>query len=854
MRVVIAVVAILIAGVWLLTGTEADAPVSRGVVAEPAATATSPPIPVAAERAALPVATPSSPSADGFAYRVRVVRADDRDLVAGATLRWLPRGFDYGPLSDDERNLQRHDHEAFLIAFGRAMVTDAAGRATLPGHPGSVRLTARAGDWYGEATLRSEALDTECVVTVRRDHALLARAVDTAGRPVPGVQLGLAHDTTLPPRRCLTDADGLVRLPHVQECTTPDRPDEVVVRALLFGDRGDDVAVDLRTLTDRPVDVPVPPFGSLEVLVLGPEGLPWRSPNHEDCTVSVESTRAPRAGLVTAQNSLTLDQQGTARAHPVRCGLEFELRTRGVPSQIVTGPTQPGERVRVELRMPNDTPVLIGRALDAAHRPIAAQLMFRCVGGNGTGEFLLRTRSEGRWQIPLSPGDRDRPLTLTITVMEPGAVQAEQQAHLSLATLPAGITDLGDVQLTATPLLVAGRVQWSDGTPVDRPQVTIDYRDDEGRGWQSLHNTFPSHPGDGRFVFRGAAPGRKLRLHVVGGNYAPRSPVEAVPGAEDVVIEVAKGSTVSARFLIDDATPWRDLHYRLLPATGMDEDDLGLRGAASANRQDDAASCTWRNIAGGQHRLTVTSPGSAAPLVDLSIAVPSGAACEDPRLDGIDLRGRVRGFTVRVTDTFGNAVTDERAGVLFSGFDDPQAVRYARGLDHEGRARLTATAPVDLVVFAPGLRQHSLSSVFADTQVILEPGLEVRVRLMLPVALPAATVVTMHCAPQRASDARSPRCLLVNAGSVGSSNVDDLLGGTSNVEFGADRIATVQMIRPEAYALSVALHRSSGRGASAALRVQPATLDPRALRDGQVIELRVEETEMHRAIEALGKE
>jgi hypothetical protein len=282
------------------TPTEERAP-PPSEVAPPTATA---------ERAALE--TPAADVADNaFLYRLRVVQAGTNEPVAGATVRWLHAGWDRSELTDADNELVQKDYEAFLVRFGSAATTAANGRATIAGPRSGMDVLARSDELFGRGHLssvrhtpgRSEpepiAPDQEFTIEVRADRTLWVRTVDASGQPVAGVEVALISGRVrwvLGP----SDAGGLMRQRHAQELPRADAG-KATLRALLFGGEGPETTVDLAAVPDEAIEVTLPPFGSLEVALLDPQGRPWQSPDAKETRVGIERSDAPRSGRLDNQ-------------------------------------------------------------------------------------------------------------------------------------------------------------------------------------------------------------------------------------------------------------------------------------------------------------------------------------------------------------------------------------------------------------------------------------------------------------------------------------------------------------------------------------------------------------------------
>lgn len=370
MRTLVALVlACVLAGViwWFVGGGGGGAPrpnaPSAMAPAHPsaraAATAAGSPTAGNEHAGALPrVAAGTAPPAAGgtIACRVRVVRAPDGEPVADASLCWLPRDFDFDVLPADEQALWSSDREAIAMRHGRHTTTDAEGRAVVPaGREGGVEVWARAGEAFAEQRVAPDPfeVDHEITITLRTDRGLVVRVLDARGNRAPDVPVVLLRGGESL-RLGTSDTHGEIHIAHTQERFAAAKPQHAAaeLRARLFGGEGPPTAIDLAALPDEPVVVRAPPFGSFELVLLGPDGQPWPLPSGvHDGTVAIERADQPAGTARLAPQTVPFDPDGHAVLSPVACGARFRVTVHiAVPIQrLVEGPTANGERVRVEL-------------------------------------------------------------------------------------------------------------------------------------------------------------------------------------------------------------------------------------------------------------------------------------------------------------------------------------------------------------------------------------------------------------------------------------------------------------------------------------------------------------------------
>lgn len=345
---------------------------------------------------------------------------------------------------------------------------------------------------------------------------------------------------------------------------------------------------------------------------------------------------------------------GPVRVTGVRCGLRFRIGDDlELLSPIeVDGPQHAGERRDVAVRLHPDLRILCGRLLDADGRPFVGEAQLSFQGEGGSGGMRIRHDADGHFTVLLDGEVGDAP-RLEVHELD-FRRSSPRSARVRLAApLRAGRNDLGDVVLTKGPLLVAGRLQLPSDFDVARAQlqVVLQYSEAPRFVWWSEHRS-PIVQLDAQhaFVVHHRHDGHRWRL-VVRGDCVPMAPIPFAPGARDVVVPVTKPAVLTATFVPDPLLEHLELRLAAIASLAA---NANANASASSNAPDDDArgaepepltspdghvARIWRRLAGGPHRLLASLPGGA-PLWQLDVDVPAGGVADDPRLRGIDLRGR----------------------------------------------------------------------------------------------------------------------------------------------------------------------------------------------------------------------
>lgn len=123
--------------------------------------------------------------------------------------------------------------------------------------------------------------------------------------------------------------------------------------------------------------------------------------------------------------------------------------------------------------------------------------------------------------------------------------------------------------------------------------------------------------------------------------------------------------------------------------------------------------------------------GTMLVLLERIARGPDGTS-DDPRLDPIDLRGKLENVRVTVKDHTGRRLPRVAVAKLRQGSGKPQGRRF--GNDGEVTIVVRKDVPRDVVVWADGYRPQRVTALAADREVTLEPGLAVDVQV-LPAAV-----------------------------------------------------------------------------------------------------------------------
>lgn len=831
-----------VGGVWFLRD-RATAPVADS--AAPAAVAPTAPA------ASLQDTTPERAPAVAGGVLLRVVDAVTQAPVPGAEVFWYGEDAGEPPQSEVDYHLRKVDPEAFHRRRGVRVVAAADGTVRLP-TTSWFAVVARAGDRYGEAQRRRGG--AEFLLPLHRERELTVRTVDASGKPVPGVAVRfrgswldrgevVEWSALLP----ASDAAGLTRLPHVQELVSPRLAQRLLQRSL-SGEaewqrasvaaavtrlEGDAVAVDLRNLPPAPVDVVVPPTGSIELALKGPAGEPFPLPPGPQLRALLVPDGGMSKPVEPALDTRPWGADGRAVFEAVACGRRYELRgrTNWYEGAAFAGPARPGDRVVVDVPLPRGQAWLLGRLVGEDGKPWTRDVSLR-MGGN----HLLPGHPEGRFFVPVSNHAGRQPKAWFSA--NDGLLEAEATFP---APLPDGVTDLGTVVLRPPPLLVSGQVVVRGAAEPAAFRATLRARIESWNPEASFGRadwTPVQLDAEGRFAVHAAARNVDY-VFVVDGNTLPGAHAKFTPGTVGLEVLAAPGGAFT-------------ISYRVDPQWGMLWVAATQRGAPPGSGTSTGSSCgagrvvaAFDSLDAGEYDVVASLGGVV--LDRRTVVVGKAQVVDDPRLVDIDLRGAARSILVTVTDAQGRTIDGTHIGSRPVGAgDDRWSVQaYQPGA---GGMPLVAEGPLELCVWAPGHRAVQQAAGEAAA-IVLQRLPRVTVRWADAPELPAACAVRLQW--ERAASAPAPAPVYGPAARGAELVRDAVLGGELPFLL-PDGGAALSAEPGQRLRVRFVLDREGRQ--SAPFGVEPAQLDPATFVDGQVIELRAAGPAVQAAIGQVAKQ
>jgi len=690
---------------------------------------------------ALEALRPQPPFPDGVPIRV----LDDRTAVPEADALVFVIFYDsaLGAIHD-----MRGATVSDLCSSGApSFTTDGQGETRVKLSGTAVHLVGVKGDRW--ATVRvDESTPTPVELRLRASRALVVKSVDEHGAPRTGVPIRFGFKATpqsdhrfwfTAGMHAVSSEDGTARFTGVDRYPSGVPPSEWGLSLDCATVERTFVAVDRSMPFPDPVLMTVPAIGTVRVRVVDADGaLVPLSGNVR--LMSANAGSDPNVLLTLALH------EGVSASALVGAGLRFnafvetpafaQLRADGV------GPTADGEVATIDVPLPDPVQfdvvaTLISEKGEVCRGPTGATFLAPTekAGSWNNGNRELVADQDGIVHVPLGRVlMRHGPVRLAFR----GTMPDGEQGFGSWIDVqpPEGSKreiDLGDVVLREAQLLAAGTVVDDADRPVSGAMVMCDSRSRGGSvdspwRWLAVGRATTSSDGRFRFVSAEIQDAHEVELDAMARveGWSVTGIARVPCGQSDVRLRVeARGSIAGSV---------------LLPA-GVDREQILVAVGVPAKGGEPNR---WFNQAvpeaGGTFLLGETEPGSyrfailrrtsrstSAPLVLIDdVRVESRKVARDPRLDRIDLGGRVRCVSVGVTDGDGIPVTcgnlyviDRESG---AGLLDSIALR-------DKPARLLLDGRIDVLVIAPGFQRAWLRDVTGDGSVRLAKGLSRKIEL-----------------------------------------------------------------------------------------------------------------------------
>jgi RNA polymerase sigma-70 factor (ECF subfamily) len=653
-----------------------------------------------------------------------------------------------------QQNGAAPDLERWISEAGQTGVADDAGEYRLPSGGSDLAVAGRSGELWSWKIAKA-AVSEPIVLVLESSHRLVLEVVDTEGKAVAGVPVGLfmqgVDHGEASPWRSRTGDDGRATIHqlehHMRNGAYPSDLPFVGIAGPLDIER---VAIDPANPPEKPVRFVLPDCGSVRVRLSGRDG-PLTS---EPFWVGISELTPDRStdGFARGKNhSLTARPEGgRAELSWTHVGLGLDLLVEAQPpgplqrgSARVRGPARKGEEVLVELQLEPEGSRIAARLIGPDGAPMRARWVEMHLLAEdpqvAIGEILARSSSGDEGRVVLAVDERLRGLRCRWRLI---AYDRPDRRFVTeartLLPLIEGELDLGDVQLAEPATFVAGQVLDAHGAPAPEVQVSVARwtrmgGEDAPEVWNWASGvTSPNTDAEGRFHLREDPPAGRYAIAARTSEFGFGEFVSFERGQEDVVVRLPSAGGLAGRLLLLD-----DVEAARLRVTVDPQDAPGAWNAPTvAPRPDGAFELT--GLEAGIYRVSVRRvwDDASEPLIVVQdVSVAEGETRRDPRLDPLDLRASLHGIELELVDSRRAPVPRGHVALQPYGMGSP-SVRVAFEF---GTSRLLGIgSSSDVTVVAPGFRTLRVEDVRGARRIELEPGFPVRVRLPAGLSLPEA--------------------------------------------------------------------------------------------------------------------
>jgi hypothetical protein len=661
--------------------------------------------------------TPSDP----VGFDVRVVRRDDHRPAGDA----IVAAVDIDVLIRQRVSIATIAGDLRRFVDGMVLVrADGDGVARMPRRFQQMMLIAEQGDLRGTTgALGSETASNQ--IEFSPPTTVRAQVLDFDGRPRTGVAVLLENAFAR------TEApDGIATFADL----------ELDVYCWYRSEGGSSLRLRLDApLVDGPtadVDLKHPPAEPIPLRVGGCGSLVMRVVDAERRVVAASGTA--ELDWIDAKRrdeppvEFVLDGSGETTLPCVEPGCRFKLTTtfleRDATSLEIDGPRQVGDVATVEVPLASAHVVLVGRAVDAAGRPLATS------GVSGRVSFVSSTNAvepsdlfgrldaAGSFRVDWTSCEIDpaaRPVSIRWRAVSGPQLSSRE---LPFPELPArGEVVLGDVVFDTPPRLARGRVVDDRGRPLAQVTVSTKWSDD------SKHKHRPGvdaqSEADGTFELRGFEPADELLAFAVTEGARSSGNVPFPRDGSELRLVIPRRGDVEGRL--------RAVPDEFRGCLSLDLRDKELFEGRSLAARDLGSDGTYRfkNMAPGNYDLEVSLSrdgfvGEVLLRVEHVVVAP-GETTRDPRLLDLDPWARVHYVEVHVDLADGEAVDGVEATTLSDGSASSWTVEQPGAV-----ARVPTTRErVDVAVRVDGYRPVVVPDVADRANVTLQPAFRVRLAL-----------------------------------------------------------------------------------------------------------------------------
>lgn len=680
---------------------------------------------------------------------VLVVDAVTQQPIANAEVTWTTSASNaqVQDLPEKERQPLYSDRELVARRFGWTTHSNASGIARVAGDANGAQVFGYAEGHFATGYVGGQRTPPTggWRLELKLDQTLRVQVLDAAGQTAAGVTVKIRMyqpDATEKPNwgwvqpQTTAAPDGIAEFRHIQTWLANQgqkkREFEITSwRASINIPGLDDAGIEFDQTNPpaEPIVLHMPATGRLTARLLH-----VGQPLTRSVAFSAYRGEAGDTNQWNTAPQVPVDEDGWARFPHVALGGSLNVLARaghGTIDQSVEAPTSIGQEVRAELTT-DSIFVLTGRLLGPdgklfTNAKVTANFDLGITSGGGQVE----TDAQGRFVWLTTKGYKDTAQIKHLVLSHSPVGSSPLRVSVPPRDITRGINDLGDLQLTTGPLVVSGRFDLESAETKTHVQFNVQRLNDRRRRdgtetWDSLQGvTTAQHP-DSTFEVRGETQPGRYRLFFPGYSHLPISPIEFVVGTKDLVIPVQLGYQLAATCIPPEELLASQLRGVLRPSGEVPaEPDMGRWGrdfdryTARVWDGNDPAQMQWHSLPEGTYTLELCTTGLATPILSIDDVVVPPPKGGDPRLQGIDLRGKVKTVKLQITLSPASIASGNRPIV----FPMPQAdEKKWQGImaREDSLVMPVAAGPINLMVTCEGYKPQQLQGAEQEAKVTLE--------------------------------------------------------------------------------------------------------------------------------------
>lgn len=426
--------------------------------------------------------------------------------------------------------------------------------------------------------------------------------------------------------------------------------------------------------------------------------------------------------------------KGVIRFEGVALNQEFTLRYQqgglGMSDEIdFAGPVKVGEVVRVELRQKTRA-VVVGTVVLEDGKPLVNQsitieLTRHKPDRYSRGNVRVTTGDEGQFEFSVPDQGRPNSGRDKDIVLEANPVKSlifdhrndegelwRNEVAVGLPETPAE-TDIGVVQLAKRVPVLSGRVVDQLGNPVKQVYLSLNkyWFDEQGKKRNSWRFDLSANTDkDGRFTLYGeieAESNYRVRLHHQ--DYEESYQEVSLPAVDQEFV-IHKAPAIYAELLVDEGIQASDFSHDV-----KYEEDNRSHVLVSPRLESGQGKVKMKILgkAGTPFTFNISTFTGELLYQSSEVILAVGEELRPPELNPLDLRGRLKQFTIRSQDAAGKALAAQVEII------EGRSRRSTSGWG-SGEARFVTLAPIPkLRVSADGFHTEELTDIHEDHVVTL---------------------------------------------------------------------------------------------------------------------------------------